>query len=106
MVEKGFCAFKCGLDFRRVRVHWNRTLEGKVFVGFLALVLCSYMQRVLRASVEIKHLSFDKVLLELEKIRVVTLADQTQAVTPLTKLQRTILEALKVPLDTLSMQPA
>ncbi|MCL2477761.1 hypothetical protein [Candidatus Bathycorpusculum sp.] len=51
-------------------------------------------------------MSFDKVLLELEKIRVVTLADQTQAVTPLTKLQRTILEALKVPLDTLSMQPA
>jgi len=47
-------------------------------------------------------LSFDRVLLELAKIRVVTLADQTRVVTPLTKLQRTILETLKVPLDTLS----
>jgi transposase len=102
VVEKGFYAFKCGLDFRRVRVHWNRTLEGKVFVGFLALVLRSYMVRVLRVSVGTKHLSFDRVLLELAKIRVVTLADQTRVVTPLTKLQRTILETLKVPLDTLS----
>jgi len=102
VVEKGFYAFKCGLDFRRVRVHWSRTLEGKVFVGFLALVLRSYMVRVLRVSVGTKHLSFDRVLLELAKIRVVTLADQTRVVTPLTKLQRTILETLKVPLDTFS----
>jgi transposase len=102
VVEKGFCAFKSGLDFRRVRVHWNRTLEGKVFVGFLALVLRSYVCRVLRGSVEVKHLTFEKVLLELEKIRVVTLADQTRVLVPLTKLQRIILETLKVPLDTIN----
>ena len=79
VVEKGFCAFKSGLDFRRVRVHWNRTLEGKVFVGFLALILRSYVCRVLWGSVEVKHLSFEKVLLELEKIRVITLVDQTRS---------------------------
>jgi transposase len=103
VVEKGFYAFKCGLDFRRVRVHWNGTLEGKVFVGFLALVLRSYMQRVLRVNVATKGLSFDKVLLELEKVRVVTLADLTEVITPLTKLQRTILETLNVPLDAFSI---
>jgi len=81
VIEKGFYAFKSGLDFRRVRVHWNSTLEGKVFVGFLALILRSYVMRVLRCGVGTRRLSFDKVFLELEKIRVVTLADQTRIAT-------------------------
>ena len=105
VLEKGFCQFICGLDFRRVRVHWNKTLVGKVFVGFLVLILRSYMRRVLRACAETGALRFDKVLLELEKIREVTLADNTLAITPLTKLQRTILETLGVPLKTLITQP-
>ena len=105
VLEKGVCAFICGLDFRRVRVHLGRTLEGKVFVGFLALILRSYMRRVLRACAETGALRFDKVLLELEKIRGVTLADNTLAITPLTKLQRTMLETLGVPLKTLTTQP-
>jgi len=105
VVGKGFYGFKCGLDFRRVRVHLNRTLEGKVFVGFLSLILRSYMAYVLRSCVETKHLTFERVLLELEKICVVTLGDKTQMITPLTKLQRTILETFKVPLDTLTTHP-
>jgi len=105
VIGKGFYGFKCGLDFRRVRVHLNRTLEGKVFVGFLSLILRSYMAYVLRSCVETKHLTFERVLLELEKIRVVTLGDKTQMITPLTKLQRTILETFKVPLDTLTTHP-
>ena len=83
-------------------MHLNRTLEGKVFVGFLSLVLRSHMAYVLRSCVETKHLTFEKVLLELEKIRAVTLDDKTQMITPLTKLQRIIFETLKVPLGALT----
>jgi hypothetical protein len=79
-------------------------LEGKVFVGFLALVLRSYMLRVLCGGGVIKGLTFEKVLLELDKIRVVTFVDQTVVFTPLTKLQRAILEVFKVPLETLTTQ--
>ncbi|MDR1993151.1 MAG: transposase [Nitrososphaerota archaeon] len=102
VVEKGFCGFKNGLDFRRVRTHWVRTLEGKLFVGFLALVLRSYMGCLLRGNVELKRLTFDKVLLELEKIRIVTMSDMSQHLIPLTKLQKTILTTLKVPIETLT----
>ena len=102
VVEKGFWQFKNCLDFRRVRTHWNRTLEGKVFVGFLALILRSYMGCVLRSSVELRCLMFDKVLLELEKVRTVTMSDSKQVLVPLTKLQKTILATFNVQTETLT----
>ena len=63
------------------------------------------MRRVLRVCAETGALRFDKVLLEFEKICEVTLADNTLVITALTKLQRTILETLGVPLKTLTTQP-
>jgi len=102
VVEKGFCGFKGGLDFRRVRTHFVRTLEGKLFVGFLALILRSYMWCLVRGNVELKRLTFDKVLLELEKIRVVSMSDMRQVLLPLTKLQKTILTTFKVPIEALN----
>jgi transposase len=102
VVEKGFCGFKSGLDFRRVRTHFTRTLEGKLFVGFLALVLRSYMWCLVRGNVELKRLTFEKVLLELEKICVVSMSDMRQVLLPLTKLQKTILTTFKVPIEALN----
>jgi hypothetical protein len=102
VVEKGFWQFKNCLDFRRVRTHWVRTLEGKLFVGFLALILRSYMGCLLRGSgVELRRLTFDKVLLELEKIRTVTMSDVGKVLVPLTKLQKTILATFNVDVETL-----
>jgi transposase len=103
--EKGFWQFKCCLDFRRVRTHWRETLDGKVFVGFLALILRSYMSHKLKSDVSTRGLSFEKVFLELKKIRVVTMGDGCEVLLPLTKLQRTILSVLGVPIETLSPQP-
>jgi transposase len=103
VVEKGFWQFKNRLDFRRVRTHWTRILEGKLFVGFLALILRSYMGCLLRgSSVELRRLTFDKVLLELEKIRTVTMSDTSKVLVPLTKLQKTILTTFNVQIETLS----
>jgi len=43
---------------------------------------------LLRGSVELKRLTFDRVLLELEKIRTVTMTDKRTVLMPLTKLQK------------------
>jgi len=99
---KGFWQFKNCLDFRRVRTHWRGTLEGKLFVGFLALILRSYMGYLLKSDPLTRGLTFDKVLLELEKIRVVTMSDGSETLIPLTKLQKTILTTLQVPLENLN----
>ena len=98
-IEKNFDEFKNRLDFKRMRTHWNKTTEGKMFVGFLALILRSQIRRLMKASPQTKHLTFEKVLIELRKIKSVTLADQREALVPLTKLQKTILAALAVPAE-------
>ena len=100
-IEKSFEQFKNRLDFKRMHTHWNKTTEGKLFIGFLALILRSYMQRILKGDPKTKHLTFEKVLIELRKIKSVTLADMSEVLMPLTKLQKTILSTLDVPVEAL-----
>ena len=61
IVEKNFDQFKNRLDFRRMRTHWNKTTEGKMFVGFLALILLSAMLCKMKSEGQIKHLTFEKI---------------------------------------------
>jgi transposase len=102
VIEKSFEQFKNRLDFRRMRTHWNKTTEGKMFVGFLALILRSYMLRVMKDAPQTKHLTFDKVLIELRKIKSVTLSDLSEILIPLTKLQKTILSTLSIAVEKLA----
>jgi transposase len=104
IIEKNFDQLKNQLDFKRMRTHWNKTTQGKMFVGFLALILRSDMLRKVKGDMQTKHLTFEKILIELRKIKSVTLADLTEALTPLTKLQKTILSVLDVPHDKLLCQ--
>jgi transposase len=101
VIEKNFDQFKNDLDFRRLRTHINKTTEGKLFVGFLALILRSYLMKKIKGSPDTKNLTLDKALIELRKIKAVTTGDTRRMLTPLTKLQRTVLEALGISSDKL-----
>ena len=101
IIEKNFEQLKNGLDFKRMRTHWKKTMEGKMFIGFVALILRSYMRRMIKNAPQTKHLTFEKILIELRKIKTVMLSDMNEVLIPLTKLQKTILSALGVPLEAL-----
>jgi len=94
VIEKNFDQFKNRLDFKRMRTHWNKTTDGKMFVGFIALILRSYMQRLMQNNNETKHMTFEKILIELKKIKSVILSDMNETITPMTKIQKTIIAAL------------
>ena len=102
VIEKNFEQFKNRLDFKRMRTHWKKTTEGKMFVGFISLILRSYMLGVIKNDEQTKHLTFDKVLIELKKIKQVVLNDMNIMVSPLTKLQKTILSVLNIPFEILT----
>jgi len=95
-IEKSFHQFKNPLDFKRMRTHLKKTMEGKMFVGFIALVLRCYMMHLLKSDQVTKKLTFNKVLIELKKIKSVTLTDNTNIMMPLTRLQKNILAAMKI----------
>ena len=96
-IEKNFDQLKNGLEFRRLRTHINKTTEGKIFVGFLALILRSCILSRIRVNAESKKITMNKVLMELKKIKIVTMSDMQKILIPLTKMQRTILATLAIP---------
>jgi transposase len=95
-IEKNFEQLKNQLDFKRLHTHLNRTTDGKVFVGFLALIIRSYFMKRIKENKETKHLTLEKVLRELRKIKTFTLSDMSKLISPLTKLQKTIFTSLGV----------
>jgi transposase len=97
VIEKNFEQLKNGLEFQRLRTHINPTTEGKVFVGFLALILRSFLLNKIKTNAESKKMTFDKVLMELKKIKTVTMTDMQKILIPLTKTQKTILSVLDIP---------
>jgi transposase len=96
VIEKHFDQFKNRMDFKRMRTHWNKSMEGKMFVGFIALVLRSALLCKVKNDAQIKNLTLEKVLLELKKIKAVTLTDLSKIIIPLTKIQKTILSSLGI----------
>jgi hypothetical protein len=47
VVEKGFGRLKNCLDLSRLRVHSDETMQNKVFIGFVALIVLSHIHRVM-----------------------------------------------------------
>jgi len=96
VIEKNFDQLKNGLDFKRLRTHVNNTMNGKVFVGFLALILRSYLLCKIKGNQDTKQITLEKVLMEFRKIKAITFEDLSRMLMPLTKMQRTILEVIGV----------
>lgn len=99
VVEKSFDDLKNELDMRRLHCHSDETMEGKMFVAFFALILRSSMQNKLRLYLSETGLSLSSLLKELRKIKYVYTKDGKKLLSPITKKQRDILEALGISTD-------
>jgi transposase len=100
-IEKHFDELKNELDFSRLHTHIDKTMEGKMFVAFIALILRSYLEMKIFANEETKKWTIKKVLLELEKIKLLTFSGTSKMFMPLTRKQKQILEALGITLELL-----
>ena len=98
-IEKNFYQIKNDIDFKRLKTHNTETLQGEIFTGFIALILRSSLNHTIRNHDDLKKLTFEKILLELRKIRTVTLSNQNEILMTLTKTQKNILQWLKVDMN-------
>jgi transposase len=71
-VEKCFDSVKNNLFLKRLRVHSEHTLEGLLFIEFIALILRSYMTRVLKKTKSLKGLYIPELISELRKLKQIT----------------------------------
>ncbi len=95
-VEKAFCNLKNYLDFKRLNTHNLKTTEGKIFIGFISLILKSYIENKLKKYLYERNTSVKMILKELSNIRIVELNGRDTLHTPLTSKQKNILSYFNV----------
>jgi len=95
VVEKGFLRLKTQLDLGRLRVHRDDSMQNKVFIGFIALILMSHLHKVMLDKDLYKNMTMKKLLLILSKLRVQHINGQ-RILFPLTKEQKAIYKAFAV----------
>ena len=99
VVEKCFDDLKNQLDMKRLRMHSSETVDGRLFVQFIALIYMSALRKEMRASALIGRYSTRELLQEMETLTKVKYSGKYgHILTEITKPQREILKGLKIEL--------
>jgi transposase len=97
VVEKCFDDLKNQLDMKRLRMHSSATVDGRLFVQFIALIYMSALRREMRKSKLIEQYTVRELLEEMETLTKVKYSGKYgHILTEVTKAQRDILKALNI----------
>ena len=98
-VEKCFDDLKNSLDMKRLRMHQSSTVDGRLFIQFIALILISDLRQKMRTSGLIEKYTIHELLREMETIVKVQYSGRYgHILTEVTKVQREILKELDIQL--------
>jgi hypothetical protein len=92
IAEKGFQRLKNNLDMGRIRVHSNASMQNKVFVGFLSLILVSAIHNTMTDKKLYSKMTLKKLILILQKLKI-QFVNGVRVMFPLTKEQKDIFQA-------------
>ena len=95
VVEKGFLKYKNNLGLNRLRVHGDERMQNKIFIAFIALIIASAIHNTMKEHGLFRHMTFDKLILTLAKLKSATINDKT-ILRPATKAQNDIFEAFAI----------
>ena len=97
-VEKAFDNLKNELDLKRLRIHSEEAMKGRLFIGFIALILQSHIHKVMKETNLVKNYTVEELIGELEKISLIEFTSGKKIMTEISKKQRLIYEKFKVEL--------
>jgi transposase len=99
VVEKCFDDLKNQLDMKRLRMHSSETVDGRLFVQFIALIYMSALRREMRKADLLKQYTVRELLQEMETLTKVKYSGKYgHILTEMTKSQREILQCLNIEL--------
>jgi len=73
-------------------------LEGRIFIGFIALILQSHIHKTMKEKGLYKNFTREKLLCELKKIKRIQFASGKTIITEISKKQKEIFTAFAIPL--------
>jgi len=95
-IEKSFKALKNEIDILPLNTQSEKTTRGFIFIAFLSLIIRTKLMNMMREAEILDKYSVELLLMQLEKLRKITLADGQIFVTEMTKKQREIFQALNL----------
>ena len=97
VVEKCFDDLKNQLDMKRLRMHSSATVDGRLFVQFVALIYISALRKEMRTSDFIERYTVRELLQEMDTLtRIKYSGKYGHILTEVTKSQREILKCLNI----------
>jgi len=96
MIEKMFDMVKNEMDGQRLRAHNHTTMEGRLFIKFIALILYCEIYKTLKKNDVFKKFTVKEMICELRKLRITTIGEQPPILTELTKRHKQIFEAFNL----------
>lgn len=96
-VEKGFDDLKNDLDMKRLRIHSNAAMDGRIFIQFIALILTAYLKSILEEHGWMRNHNLQEIFSEMKSLKQVSVeGKRKKLVTTPTKRQREIIELYQV----------
>lgn len=92
VVEKSFERLKNSLDLGRLRIHSENSMQNKVFVGFISLILTAAIHKVMLDQGLYRRMTMKKLIKSLEKLRIQRI-NGNRILFPVTKEQKDIFKA-------------
>lgn len=99
VVEKSFNNLKNDLDLERLRIHTDDAMEGRIFIGFISLIIMSYIREQMRVHDVYSRFSFNELIAELKKLKVITFKGGKKVLTEVSANQKYIFHSMgmKIP---------
>ena len=86
--EKNFDDLKNDLDIKRLRIHTQSAMDGRIFIQFIALILTTRLREIMRENNWFQNHNLQEVIEEMKSIREVSIeGKRKKLVTQLTGFQ-------------------
>ncbi len=97
VVEKGFDDLKNDLDMKRLRIHSNASMEGRIFIQFIALILTAYLKNIMEEHEWTRNHNLQEIFSEMKSLKQVSIeGKRKKLITTPTKRQREIIELYQI----------
>ena len=92
-VEKCFDDLKNDLDMKRIRMHKKETMEGRIFIQFISLLITTRLKEVMNKAGWFKNYDLQEIIDEMKSMKEVKVeGTRKKYTTEPTPLQRNIIE--------------
>lgn len=96
-VEKVFDVMKNEINENRLRVSSTESINGRLFINFLVLICISHVTKIMSSKDLFKKLTINELLMELKKLKIVTMHEGTKYLCEMTKKQKMIFDKFNIP---------